>query len=371
MGRLVGVSPAGARGSLRRSGCQAGGRRRDPGQCSHGRKSWKPKPCSSGVGRSARSPAISVGTARRSGRTCPGSGPRVCAGGRRPEVFEPFAGYVAQRLADDRHVWATTLFDEVVELGYPGSYPSFTRALRARELRPSCPACAAGAAPGVGDHRPSGRGGDPVRLAGAARPAAGVGAGGAGASAGRVVGALEPVAGGAGRVRGPAAPDRGPRRGGAPAGRGEPVLAVRPDGHGVSSRLGSGHRELRRRREALRRRGEDLPVAARAAQGGGGEGQPQRGAALVAHSGRRAHDGRRAGRPGPVLRPGRRRPHPPPRRRGQGHRRPSWPPPSRCWRRRPRPTRRSWRSRARCRRRRWSPSAATPTRCRRGWRAGS
>ena len=58
MGRLVGVSPAGARRSLRRSGCQAGGRRRDPGQCSHGRKSWKPKPCSSGVGRSARSPGI-------------------------------------------------------------------------------------------------------------------------------------------------------------------------------------------------------------------------------------------------------------------------------------------------------------------------
>lgn len=61
-----------------------------------------------------------------------------------PDVFEPFAGYVSQRLADDRHVWASTLFDEVVELGYSGSYPSFTRALRARELRPTCPACAAG-----------------------------------------------------------------------------------------------------------------------------------------------------------------------------------------------------------------------------------
>ena len=61
-----------------------------------------------------------------------------------PEVFEPFAAYVGQRLADDRHVWASTLFDEVVELGYPGSYPSFTRALRDRELRPACPACAAG-----------------------------------------------------------------------------------------------------------------------------------------------------------------------------------------------------------------------------------
>jgi len=59
-------------------------------------------------------------------------------------VFEPFVAYVAQRLADDRHVWATTLFDEVVELGYAGSYPSFTRALRSRALRLPCPACAAG-----------------------------------------------------------------------------------------------------------------------------------------------------------------------------------------------------------------------------------
>ena len=25
-----------------------------------------------------------------------------------PQVFEPFAGYVSQRLADDRHVWAST-----------------------------------------------------------------------------------------------------------------------------------------------------------------------------------------------------------------------------------------------------------------------
>jgi hypothetical protein len=59
-------------------------------------------------------------------------------------VFEPFAAYVTQRLADDRHVWASTLFDEVVELGYPGSYPSFTRALRVRGLRPVCLACTAG-----------------------------------------------------------------------------------------------------------------------------------------------------------------------------------------------------------------------------------
>jgi transposase len=61
-----------------------------------------------------------------------------------PDVFEPFVAYVGQRLADDRHVWATTLFDEVIELGYPGSYASFTRALRTRALRPPCPACTSG-----------------------------------------------------------------------------------------------------------------------------------------------------------------------------------------------------------------------------------
>jgi transposase len=61
-----------------------------------------------------------------------------------PDPFEAFVAYVSQRLADDRHLWASTLFDEVVELGYAGSYPSFTRALRTRALRPTCPACIAG-----------------------------------------------------------------------------------------------------------------------------------------------------------------------------------------------------------------------------------
>jgi transposase len=59
-----------------------------------------------------------------------------------PDGFAPFAGYVAARLREDRHVWATALYDEVVALGYRGSYPSFTRALRTRALRPRCEACA-------------------------------------------------------------------------------------------------------------------------------------------------------------------------------------------------------------------------------------
>ena len=59
-----------------------------------------------------------------------------------PDPFDDVAAYVAQRLADDAHVWGSALFDEVVALGYPLSYQSFTRSLRLRHLRPHCEACA-------------------------------------------------------------------------------------------------------------------------------------------------------------------------------------------------------------------------------------
>jgi transposase len=39
-----------------------------------------------------------------------------------PDLFDRFEAYVRKRLADDQHVWATTLFDEVVGLGYGRSY---------------------------------------------------------------------------------------------------------------------------------------------------------------------------------------------------------------------------------------------------------
>ena len=62
----------------------------------------------------------------------------------RPDRFEPYASYCRIRFADDPHLWATALFDEVTGLGYDGSYPSFTRALRPRGLRPWCEDCASG-----------------------------------------------------------------------------------------------------------------------------------------------------------------------------------------------------------------------------------
>jgi len=58
-----------------------------------------------------------------------------------PDPFDRFEAYVAQRLVDDHGVWATTLFDEVRNLGYDRSYPTFTRKLRQRQLRPHCEAC--------------------------------------------------------------------------------------------------------------------------------------------------------------------------------------------------------------------------------------
>ncbi len=77
-----------------------------------------------------------------SGKRVPGQ--RKPAG---PDRFERFESYCKVRFGDDPHLWATTLFDEVADLGYDGSYPSFTRALRARGLRPGCETCAAAGVP--------------------------------------------------------------------------------------------------------------------------------------------------------------------------------------------------------------------------------
>ena len=68
------------------------------------------------------------------------AGVRAPAG---PDRFAKFVGYCRARLVEDPHVMAEVLFDEVVALGFDQSYPTFTRQLRARRLRPPCEACSA------------------------------------------------------------------------------------------------------------------------------------------------------------------------------------------------------------------------------------
>ncbi|MET9632729.1 hypothetical protein ABZX92_35270 [Lentzea sp. NPDC006480] len=58
-----------------------------------------------------------------------------------PTLIDPFLEYCRVRLADDPHLWASTLFDELAELGFTGSYPSLTSAIRAHKLRPHCEPC--------------------------------------------------------------------------------------------------------------------------------------------------------------------------------------------------------------------------------------
>ncbi len=58
-----------------------------------------------------------------------------------PDPLEEYRAYLVARFADDPHLWASALFDEVVALGYPSSYVSFARQIRLAGLRPHCEAC--------------------------------------------------------------------------------------------------------------------------------------------------------------------------------------------------------------------------------------
>ena len=178
----------------------------------------------------------------------------------------------------------------LLELGYDRSYPTFTRQLRARGLRPPCEPCrpAKGRPVAVIEHPP----GEETQFDWLELPDPPA-AWGWGSKAFLLVGALAH----SGRWRGvlaestrPAAPDRRAAPDMRRLGRADPQLAVRPDGHGLPSRHRPGHRILRRGRQALRGVGGDLPAPAREPQRRGGEGQPHRGATLVAHPARRRHD---------------------------------------------------------------------------------
>ena len=58
-----------------------------------------------------------------------------------PDPFDEFVDYVTARLVEDPHLWAQTLLDERRPLGFTGSYPTLTRQIRARSLRPACVEC--------------------------------------------------------------------------------------------------------------------------------------------------------------------------------------------------------------------------------------
>lgn len=63
---------------------------------------------------------------------------------RAPSCLEPFRAYLAARFEDDVHALGSTLFGEIVELGFERSYPTFVRELRRLGLRPCCRCCSAG-----------------------------------------------------------------------------------------------------------------------------------------------------------------------------------------------------------------------------------
>ena len=57
------------------------------------------------------------------------------------DPFDPFVDYVIARLNEDPHLWGITLFDELEALGFEASYPTLTRQIRDRRLRPACADC--------------------------------------------------------------------------------------------------------------------------------------------------------------------------------------------------------------------------------------
>ncbi|HTT27983.1 MAG TPA: hypothetical protein VMG37_06210 [Solirubrobacteraceae bacterium] len=61
-----------------------------------------------------------------------------------PSCVEPYRGYLEARFAEDAHVFASVLFEELVPLGFDRSYPTLVREIRQLGLRPVCECCQAG-----------------------------------------------------------------------------------------------------------------------------------------------------------------------------------------------------------------------------------
>jgi hypothetical protein len=103
---------------------------------------WTRTRCIARAGRSPRSPGTWVMTARPSAPTSRATGSPGSAGQPGPTHSSRSSPTARERLAEDPHLWAQTLFDEVVAIGYDRSYPTFTRQLRTRGRRPHCEPCA-------------------------------------------------------------------------------------------------------------------------------------------------------------------------------------------------------------------------------------
>ena len=89
-----------------------------------------------------RSPAAPITTADNSRLSGRPAHPRSARQRAALDSFDAFVGYVTARLTEDPYLWAATLLDELVPLGFDGSYQTLTRQIRDRGLRPACTACA-------------------------------------------------------------------------------------------------------------------------------------------------------------------------------------------------------------------------------------
>ena len=201
-------------------------------------------------------------------------------------------------------MWATVLFDEIRQLGFGRSYPTFTRGLRTHRFRPHCEPCLSSRGR---DHavieRPPGEEVQWDWLELPDPPAAWD----AGGQAHLLVGCL-PASGKWRAVLADAedlphlveALHAVSARLGAAQG-----VALRPDEHGREPGHRPHQRGVRRGRQALRRARGPVSAAARQPQGQRREGQPLGRAALVAHPARCTERRPGAGVAGCLPRPGR------------------------------------------------------------------
>ena len=199
-------------------------------QCSHRGSQWKRTRCGKGDGRCRRSPGTWAGPQDGPGVPEREAGAGAAEAGGPGPVRGGSRGTAGSGSATTRTCGPRRCSTRSASSAMTGSYPSFTRALRTRGLRPGCEDCAAaGDAGGVRGHRSPGGRRDAVGLGRAAGSAAVVGVGEGRAPAGRGAGALGCVAGRARGVRAAALPGRVAARGLRAAGRGDPPVAVRPD----------------------------------------------------------------------------------------------------------------------------------------------